>query len=80
MDDWGNPDGFLVNFHRPDYPNTPVSFSAGNFNFFRDMKLEEFLKRFLPITKFPWKNLPRSDWTYFRYALVGLVNFIQLYK
>ena len=23
-DGWGNPDGFFGNFHRPDYPNTPV--------------------------------------------------------
>ena len=25
-DGWGNPDGFFGNFHRPDYPNTPVSY------------------------------------------------------
>ena len=23
-DDRGNPDGFFADFHRPDYPNTPV--------------------------------------------------------
>ena len=27
-DDRGNPDGFFADFHRPDYPNTPVCYIA----------------------------------------------------
>ena len=29
-DDRGNPDGFFADFHRPDYPNTPVISSTAS--------------------------------------------------